>query len=538
MATRRWMSVDATRGVRASALTGVDSESGEGEDAAARAAARAKRNAARGREAPPAMMPAGFDDGGIGAFGEDEERDEAKETAEEEARALIEATMLRLRSRQALGKPLMAKKPAPVATTANAVAAKKTARKTAKKSDWQSFVDWKTMEHQEYETLSDAQFSKLSNKLALEPQWRPMVSYLISLGLKTADLEKVVVNCAELLNRPVQRVITRVEYLQSELGLEKKNLRQIVNKDPRILLQRNRHSIPRCRYLTKIGVPQEKLADVLGKQPSILHLSVQKGLMPRVQYLKEEVGILSEDIPLLIQRSPAVLTFSIENQIQPRVEFLRDLGISKDNVVKMITRHPQMLHYSFENLEEKLRFLGEIGMNDSEAALTVTRLSQFFSLSVEDSLRPKFKYLTNELGGSKDTCVKYPAYFSLSLDQRIRPRHTFLEQFDLAPDPFPMKLLSVKDEDFVVRASKSIAEFEAYKEEMVPIFAAQTAREKTLREVSNSAEQQRMLLERKRIEFIRTTHEETVRKREYSERVAKARQSLRLLKGRSQHRSR
>lgn len=197
-----------------------------------------------------------------------------------------------------------------------------------------------------------------------------------------------------------------------------------------------------------------------------------------------------------------------------------------------------MLHYSFENLEEKLRFLGEIGMNDSEAALTVTRLSQFFSLSVEDSLRPKFKYLTNELGGSKDTCVKYPAYFSLSLDQRIRPRHTFLEQFDLAPDPFPMKLLSVKDEDFVVRASKSIAEFEAYKEEMVPIFAAQTAREKTLREVSNSAEQQRMLLERKRIEFIRTTHEETVRKREYSERVAKARQSLRLLKGRSQHRSR
>ena len=79
MATRRWMGVDATRGVRASALTGVDSESGEGEDAAARAAARAKRNAARGREAPPAMMPAGFDDGGIGAFGEDEERDEAKD---------------------------------------------------------------------------------------------------------------------------------------------------------------------------------------------------------------------------------------------------------------------------------------------------------------------------------------------------------------------------------------------------------------------------------------------------------------------------
>tara|TARA_B100001540_G_scaffold129225_1_gene115216 strand:- start:3690 stop:5258 length:1569 start_codon:yes stop_codon:yes gene_type:complete len=515
------------------------SRDGDGDGAARARAERAKTRAARnavkgGRAAPPAMMPAVFDDAMSMSFDEDEDEDEVDE---ETTRAVIEATMLRLRSRQALGKPLMTKKPTPVATTPNAKAAKKTGRKTAKKMDWQSFVDWKTLEHQEYETLSDAQFNKLSKKLALEPHWRPMVTYLTSIGLKVADLERVVVNCSELFNRPVSRVISRVEYLQSELGLEKKNLRQIVNKDPRILLQRNRHSIPRCRYLTKIGVPQEKLADILGKQPSILHLSVQKGLMARVQYFKD-VGVAAEDIPLLIQRSPAILTFSIENQIQPRLEFLRDLGISDENVVKMLTRHPQMLHYSFDNLEEKLNFLGDIGMNDSEAALTVTRLSQFFSLSVEDSLRPKYKYLTDKLGGTKDTCVKYPAYFSLSLDQRIRPRHTFLEQYDLAPDPFPMKLLSVKDEDFVSRASKSIGEFEAYKDEMVPIFAAQSAREKTLREVSTSAENQRLMLERKRLEFIRNNRADTIRKRDYNDRVAKARQSLRLLKNRSQHRSR
>ena len=535
-APRRGRGVVRTRAVEAGE---EGSRDGDGDGAARARAERAKTRAARnavkgGRAAPPAMMPAVFDDAMSMSFDEDEDEDEVDE---ETTRAVIEATMLRLRSRQALGKPLMTKKPTPVATTPNAKAAKKTGRKTAKKMDWQSFVDWKTLEHQEYETLSDAQFNKLSKKLALEPHWRPMVTYLTSIGLKVADLERVVVNCSELFNRPVSRVISRVEYLQSELGLEKKNLRQIVNKDPRILLQRNRHSIPRCRYLTKIGVPQEKLADILGKQPSILHLSVQKGLMARVQYFKD-VGVAAEDIPLLIQRSPAILTFSIENQIQPRLEFLRDLGISDENVVKMLTRHPQMLHYSFDNLEEKLNFLGDIGMNDSEAALTVTRLSQFFSLSVEDSLRPKYKYLTDKLGGTKDTCVKYPAYFSLSLDQRIRPRHTFLEQYDLAPDPFPMKLLSVKDEDFVSRASKSIGEFEAYKDEMVPIFAAQSAREKTLREVSTSAENQRLVLERKRLEFIRNNRADTIRKRDYNDRVAKARQSLRLLKNRSQHRSR
>ena len=514
---------------------GWDREAAENAEKAAAAEARRRTNNARA--APPAMIPAAFDDDLMISFDDDEE-DVGEDDKEMEERALIEATVARLRSRQALGKTLMTEKPkAPVAMTAGAKAARKLGRNTVKKSDWQSFVDWKTLEHQEFETLSDEEFAKLSKKLALEPQWRPMVSYLKSLGLKTRDLEKVAINCTDLLNRPVSRVISRVEYLEGELGLEKKNLRQIVNKDPRILLQRNRHSIPRCRYLTKIGLPQEKLADVLGKQPSILHLSVQKGLMPRVQYLKDEVGVSAEDIPLLIQRSPAVLTFSIENQIQPRVEFLYDLGISKENVVKMLTRHPQMLQYTFENLEEKLKFLGDIGMDDNEAALTVTRLSQFFSLSVEDSLRPKFKYMTDELGGTKDTCVKYPAYFSLSLDNRIRPRHKFLEQFDLAPDPFPMKLLSVRDDEFVLRASKSLNEFEEYKTQMVPIFAAQTAREKSLRMNSSMAQHEQLLLERRRVEFIRRNQQETARQREMSDRVAKARQSLRILRN-SQHRSR
>jgi len=46
------------------------------------------------------------------------------------------------------------------------------------------------------------------------------------------------------------------------------------------------------------------------------------------------------------------------------------------------------------------------------------------------------------------------------------------------------------------------------------------------------------MLERKRLEFIRNNRADTIRKRDYNDRVAKARQSLRLLKNRSQHRSR
>ena len=82
-----------------------------------------------------------------------------------------------------------------------------------------------------------------------------MISYLVSLGLSTCELEKVLVNCEEVFRRPVAKVVARVEYLQNELGFEGAELRKLIKKEPNVLLQRNRHSIPRCRYLMELGIP-------------------------------------------------------------------------------------------------------------------------------------------------------------------------------------------------------------------------------------------------------------------------------------------
>jgi len=52
-------------------------------------------------------------------------------------------------------------------------------------------------------------------------------------------------------------------------------------------------------------VPPENLSTLLRKQPSILHLSVQKGLMPKISYLQNELNISAGEIPNLIERNPA-----------------------------------------------------------------------------------------------------------------------------------------------------------------------------------------------------------------------------------------
>ena len=119
------------------------------------------------------------------------------------------------------------------------------------------------MEHQDYADLPDDQFEKLSEKLHIKEKWRPMVSYLVSLGLTTKELEKCLVNCEEIfLATGGGLVLTRVEYLQNELGFEGARAAQAhARGEPAILLHADeRHSIPRCRYLTELKHPVGEVA--------------------------------------------------------------------------------------------------------------------------------------------------------------------------------------------------------------------------------------------------------------------------------------
>ena len=408
------------------------------------------------------------------------------------------------------------------------------AQSQPKKSEYQAFVDYYSMEYQEYEQMPDKAFEKLRRKLSLEQRHRPMLTYMVSLGFKEKDLEKLLVQSEDqLFSKPVSKIISRVEYLKSELGLEGTSLVKIVSKDPQILLQRNRHSIPRCRYLTHLGLDTQALASVLSKQPSILHLSVQNSLKPRVNYFRHELGIASEDLAKVITRNPAVLTFSVADQIAPRVEFLKNLGISHENIAKLILRHPQTLQYSFDGIKEHVDFLAkDCNMNDEEVAKTISRLNTFFSLSLEDNLRPKYEYLIDELGGTKQTAISFPAYWSLALDTRIKPRHRFMEEYNAAPDPFPMKLLAEKDEVFVKRVrGANLAAFEAFKKDNVESYIAETRKKKLLRS---------------KVDHLRGTNEEgqscawpnsamVPPKRVLSERAMRSRDSFRNMRSGTQH---
>jgi len=66
----------------------------------------------------------------------------------------------------------------------------------------------------------------------------------------------------------------------------------------------------------------------------------------------------------------------------------KELGAPKHSIVKRVTKHPQLLHYSIEDgILPRINFLRSIGMRNSDILKVLTSLTQVLSLSLEENLK-------------------------------------------------------------------------------------------------------------------------------------------------------
>lgn len=81
---------------------------------------------------------------------------------------------------------------------------------------------------------------------------------------------------------------------------------------------------------------------------------------------------------LLVVNLIQILTQSIEDSMEPRVEFFMiEMGVTKEKLAKMVTRHPQLLHYSVEDgICSRVEYLKSIGLSREDILKVFTRLTQ------------------------------------------------------------------------------------------------------------------------------------------------------------------
>lgn len=120
--------------------------------------------------------------------------------------------------------------------------------------------------------------------------------------------------------------------------------------------------------------------------------------------------------------------------MESRIEFLRDTGVSKDRLPKMISRLPQLL-----------------------------------CLNIKVNLAPKVEFLRDQLGGCNRTIETNPTFLALSLQNRIIPRYEFMKVKSLKAirRPTPMDWFKCSDRVFAGKFAKvPLEEFIAFKESM------------------------------------------------------------------------
>lgn len=66
-----------------------------------------------------------------------------------------------------------------------------------------------------------------------------------------------------------------------------------------------------------------------------------------------------------------------------RVAFLQEWNMSMIDVAHVVTRHPQILHYSVQSMSEHIRYLLHIGIEKNNIRRVITRFPQILSLDLK-----------------------------------------------------------------------------------------------------------------------------------------------------------
>ncbi|GMH42239.1 hypothetical protein BSKO_10158 [Bryopsis sp. KO-2023] len=310
-------------------------------------------------------------------------------------------------------------------------------------------------------------------KFALK-KGRPQLEVFLGLGMSEANITKLVRLRREItLHRP-STIIRKLDFFRKTMRMSNDEIKKVLLKYPRILEYNTETTlVPRQEFLMSIGIEMEDMRKILLQAPSVMVLSVENTLQPRLEFLKNELGLPDGSLPKILVKHPHLMTYTQES-MNERANFLRGVGLNDELLGKSILSHPQVLHYSVDSMSARIEYFRSIGVEDSNLPKMLSRMPQLLSLSIEVNVAPKFDFLCDELGGGHQTIEKSPVFLALSLEKRIMPRYYFMKQ--MSPRgiklPAPMDWFKCSDKVFAGKFAKApLEQFIAFKESVVASLA-------------------------------------------------------------------
>ncbi|KDP46254.1 hypothetical protein JCGZ_10094 [Jatropha curcas] len=189
-------------------------------------------------------------------------------------------------------------------------------------------------------------------------------------------------------------------------------------------------------WLKSIHVKGEFLGVVLTQAGDNILERSNEELSEIVEYL-ESNGVRSIWMGYVMSRCPQLLSFSME-EVENRVKFYFDMGMNEKDFGTMVFDYPRVLGYfPLEDMKQKVDYLKEFGLNNEEVGRLLAFRPQLMGCSIEERWKPLVKYLYY-LGISKDgmrrMLIIKPMIFCFDLEETIVRKVRFFKDIGVRED--------------------------------------------------------------------------------------------------------
>lgn len=245
---------------------------------------------------------------------------------------------------------------------------------------------------------------------------------------------------------------------------------------------------PKFEFLSRNGLSGHVLVDVISRDPSILRRSLDKQIVPCIEFLRNFFGSTDGIVSLFSARRGTWVLQKFSESMVPNIEVLRANGVPDSNIAKMIWVRPRTLARDAEEFSDIVEKTKETGFNPSSLMFIhglctlsgmkedkwLSKLHIFksfgwseeqfqslflkqpkFMTSSEEQIKRALDFFMNKLDWAPDEISKYPLVLFLSFEKRVIPRSSILQH--LISKGF-IKKTSV-GKAFMIREDKFLGKF-------------------------------------------------------------------------------
>ncbi|CAL5051952.1 unnamed protein product [Urochloa decumbens] len=249
-----------------------------------------------------------------------------------------------------------------------------------------------------------------------------ILALLSSFGLSRADIAGIVAADPLLLRSSAKNVGPRLLALRDRLGLSTSEIVRFLLVGSRGL--RRCDVVPKLEFLISFYGSFERLLVAMKRNNRILLSDLERVIEPNIALLRQ-CDLSVQDIAQLCLRNAWLLTFNPERvkEIVLRTEELvvhRSSGMFKSalTAISCIDK---------EKIAPKLKFLRiSLCCSESEVAIAVSKMPNILGYSEENLLR-KIQFLTKEVELEHQYIVGRPVLLGYSLEKRLVPRHRVMK---------------------------------------------------------------------------------------------------------------